>query len=570
MGAYPVVLVNALDFAVLAATLLGIVGYGLWRTRRDAGLISYLKGDADTRALAIGVSVMATQASAITFLSLPGQAYESGMGFVQNYFGLPFALIVVCAVFIPAFQRWGVFTAYEYLGRRFDEKTRRLGAALFLVQRGLATGITLYAPAIILSALLGWNLSATILLSGGLVILYTTTGGARAVSVTQQLQLGVAFVGMVAAFGVVVASLPADVSLGQAFTVAGKLGKLDAVDFSIDPSRRYTFWSGLLGGFFLALSYFGADQTQVQRYLAGESSTRSRLGLLFNALLKIPMQAGICLVGALVFVFYQFERPPLSFAPGVATSPALEQAHSAAFAARHDSVRRMLGAPDALAAAAAQREALSADARLNELRVQARREAAQAGGARPPGKDSDFVFLTFVLNHLPRGLVGLVVAVVFCAAMSAAAAGLGGLASTTMVDFYRPLFRPDADEAHGVRASRWLTAGWGVVAVGFALFANLVENLIEAGNILGSLFYGSVLGLFLVAFLLPRVRGSAVFWAGVCAQVLVLALYATLSISYLWFNVIGCATVMLLSSAFQATIFRAAPAENSRRLKRTV
>ena len=552
---------SRLDYAVLLGTLLGITLYGWWRTRTGGTLTRYLRGDERAGWGTIGLSVLATQASAITFLSLPGQAYESGVGFVQNYFGQPLALVVVCAFFVPAFQRMKVTTAYEYLGQRFDQKTRRLGAALFLVQRGLATGITIYAPAIVLSALLGWNLQGTILLSGGLVLLYTTTGGARAVAITQKWQLAVVFFGMCAALAVLVHRLPADVSVGNAVRLAGKMGRLEAVSFSFDPTARYTVWSGILGGFFLALSYFGADQTQVGRYLAGGSTTGSRLGLLFNALVKVPMQCFILFIGAMVFVFYQFEPPPVFFnrpafdaaAAGRPALAALNDEYRAAFTAKQAGVRRLLDnfgqAPDRLQAA--QADALAADARVRQVRDEVRRELT-AAGVKGAAKDSDFVFLTFVLDHLPRGLVGLLVAVILCAAMGAASAGLSGLASTTVVDFYRPLLRPEASEAHYLFVSKLITAGWGVVAVGFALFANLVENLVEAGNILGSLFYGSILGLFLTAFFLPAVRGTAAFWGGLLAQGLVLVLYATTHIGYLWFNVIGCGAVLGLSASWQA------------------
>ncbi len=553
---------SRLDYVVLVGTLLGITLYGWWRTRVGGTLTRYLRGDERAGWGTIGLSVLATQASAITFLSLPGQAYESGVGFVQNYFGQPLALIVVCAFFVSAYQRLRVFTAYEYLGQRFDQKTRLLGAALFLIQRGLATGITIYAPAIVLSALLGWSLQGTILLSGAAVILYTTTGGARAVSLTQKGQLTVIFVGMCAALVTLVHRLPADVSVFQAVRLAGKMGKLEAVSFSFDPNQRYTVWSGLLGGFFLALSYFGADQTQVGRYLAGGSTTGSRLGLLFNALVKVPMQCFILFIGAMVFVFYQFEPPPVHFnrpafekaAVGHPRLTSLQEEYRTAFAERRQQVERlretMLAHGDPDRGREDQAAALRAEARVGQIRDEVKREMT-AAGIKGAAKDSDFVFLTFVLDHLPRGLIGLLVAVILCAAMGAASAGLNGLATTTMVDFYRPLLRPEATEAHLLVVSKLITAAWGVVAVGFALFANLVENLIEAGNILGSLFYGSILGLFLTAFFLPFVRGSAAFYGGLIAQATVLALYATTNIGYLWFNVIGCAGVMGISALWQ-------------------
>jgi SSS family solute:Na+ symporter len=549
--------VNCLDYFVLIATILAIPLYGLWRTRGRETLGHYLKGDESIRWGTIGLSVLATQAGPITFLSMPGQAYESGIGFVQNYFGQPFALIIVCAIFVPIFQRLRVYTAYEYLGQRFDQKTRLLGAFLFLIQRGLAAGITIYAPAIILSALLGWRLNLTIWLAGGLVIAYTAFGGTKIVSITQRYQILIIFVGMALAFVIAVHRLPSELSFGGALSIAGKMGKLQAVDFSFDPDRRYTLWSGIFGGFFLALSYFGADQSQVQRYLAGGSLSASRFGLLFNAVVKIPMQFLILLLGAMVFLFYQFEKPPIYF-----NQPAYQRAVAlghgpelAALETRFDDVfarkRALLtSSPDT----APRAELQQLDANARQIRDSAKAILERAG-ASPKSKDSDYVFITFVLHHLPHGVIGLLVAVIFCATMSATAATLNALGSTTAVDFYRPLIRSNAPDHHYVVATQLLTVGWGLVAIGVASFANLVENLIEAGNILGSIFYGSILGLFLVAFFLRSVRGTAVFVAALLAQTLVLILFSTLSISYLWYNLIGCAAVILFSLALQRTVF---------------
>ncbi|MDQ6625087.1 MAG: sodium:solute symporter, partial [Verrucomicrobiota bacterium] len=524
---------NRLDYFVLVATILAIPLYGLWRTRGKETLGHYLKGDASIRWGTIGLSVLATQAGPITFLSMPGQAYESGIGFIQNYFGQPFALIAVCAIFVPIYQRLKVYTAYEYLGQRFDQKTRLLGAFLFLIQRGIAAGITIYAPAIILSAVLGWSLNLTIWLAGGLVIAYTVFGGTKIVSLTQRYQIMIIMVGMALAFVIAVHRLPNELSFTGALSLAGKMGKLQAVDFSFDPAKRYTFWSGILGGFFLGLSYFGADQSQVQRYLAGGSLAASRFGLLFNAIVKVPMQFLILLLGAMVFLFYQFEKPPLFF-----NQPAVQQAIDHGYApqlgelqTRFDDV--FTRKRDALRANADVRALQQLDDEARAIRDDTQKVLQQAG-ASPKSKDSDYVFITFVLNHLPHGVVGLLVAVIFCATMSATAATLNALGSTTTVDFYRPLIRPEASDHHYVAATRLLTALWGLVAIGVASFANLVENLIEAGNILGSVFYGSILGIFLVAFFLRRVRGSAVFFAALAAQALVFALFCTLSISYLW------------------------------------
>jgi Na+/proline symporter len=556
--------VNRLDYLVLIATILAIPLYGLWRTRGSASLGQYLKGDSSIRWATIGLSVLATQAGPITFLSMPGQAYESGIGFIQNYFGQPLALVVVCAVFVPIYQRLKVYTAYQYLGKRFDRKTQLLGAFLFLVQRGIAAGITVYAPAIVLSALLGWRLNLTIWLAGGLVIVYTVVGGTKIVSITQRYQMIVIMVGMAIAFGVAVYRLAPDLSFEHTLSVAGKMGKLQAVDFSVDPHRRYTFWSGLIGGFFLALSYFGADQSQVQRYLAGGSLKESRLGLLFNAAVKVPMQFFILLLGAIVFMFYQFEKPPMYF-----NQPAYQRAVDSGYGAQlaalqtqFDDVftQKRAAIRDVSNASVGERD--KAIARLQDLETQARhlRDQTKAllvqAGADPKSKESDYVFITFILQQMPHGLVGLLIAVILCATMSATAATLNALGSTTAIDFYRPLIRPHATDHHYVIAAKALTAAWGLIAIAIASFASLVENLIEAGNILGSVFYGSILGLFLAAFFIRHLTGSAVFFAGLFAQALVFLLIATTNIGYLWYNFIGCAAVLILAPILQQTFFR--------------
>ena len=556
-----------IDYAVLVTTLVVIALYGHWRTRRDRNLAHYLKGDETIRWGTIGLSVMATQASAITFLSTPGQAYESGMGFVQNYFGLPFALIVVCAVFIPMFHRLKVVTAYEYLGQRFDQKTRLLGASLFLIQRGLAAGITIYAPAIIVSAILGWNLQLTILLTGIFVVIYTAAGGTKAVSITSKWQMLVILCGMAVAGVMVVQRLPADLSLGNALSLAGTMGKLNAVDFSLDFQQRYTFWSGLLGGFFLALSYFGTDQSQVQRYLAGGSTAGSRFGLLFNAVLKIPMQFLILLIGVLVFVFYQFEKPPMFFnQPGFETAaqhdaegrlPALQARFDSVFAEKRRNLDELNGAMlsgDEAAIGAARERVAVAQTEMQGIRAEVK-DTLKSYNPALETKDSDYVFITFILRYLPHGIIGLLVAVIFCAAMSSTAAELNALGSTTEVDFYRPLIRSDASELHYLIFAKVATAIWGVIAIGFALFANLVENLIEAVNILGSIFYGPILGLFVCAFFLRFVRGSAVFIGALIAQMIVVILYFQAELSYLWLNPIGVAVVVLSAIVLQRTVF---------------
>lgn len=557
---------SPLDFIVLIGSMVGIAIYGMWRTRGGQNLNAYLKGDPNVKWAAIGISVMATQASAITFISTPGQGYQDGLGFVQNYFGMPLALIIVAAVFLPMYRRLNVYTAYEFLGHRFDKKTRLLGAALFLLQRGLAAGITIYAPAIILSTMLGWRLDLTIIFSGLLVIIYTVAGGSEAVTLTQKYQLAVIFGGMVTAFVVLLMRLPSNVSLTDALTVAGGFHKLRAVDFSLDIKRRYTLWSGLLGGLFLSLSYFGTDQSQVQRYISGASLRESRLGLMFNAVFKIPMQFFILLLGSLIFVFYQFERPPVFFnkaawylgtkqdAGGQFRS--LDQKFTAIQAQKEQLIRTWLDAKhagDHQAEAVARAQAQEALEQSEAVRAEVK-TALLAADPRAKANDTDYVFITFVLDHLPHGVIGLLVAAFFAAALSSKAAELNALGSTTTIDFYRHMLKREATDAHYVTASKWFTFLWGLVALAFALFANLVENLIQAVNIVGSVFYGVVLALFLVAFFLRWVGGTAIFWAALAAQALVFILYFSLSISYLWYNFIGCAACVLFGVLIQATL----------------
>jgi Na+/proline symporter len=560
--------VSPLDWVVLIGAIATIVGYGVWKARGKQDMARYLRGGNQDRWHTIGLSVMATQASAITFLSTPGQAYQDGMRFIQFYFGLPLAMIVLSVVFLPRYFQLHVYTAYEFLEARFDRKTRQLTAFLFLLQRGLSAGITIYAPAIIVSSVLGWPLRLTCLCIGGVVIAYTVFGGARAVSQTQKQQMLVMLGGMLVAFIVIVRRLPPEVSLGHALHIAGTLGKLNAVDLSVDPSTRYTLWSGLLGGFFLAMAYFGTDQSQVQRYLGAKSLAESRLGLLFNGLVKIPMQSLILFVGVMVFVYYQFNAPPIFFnqselarakqTPFASTLSTLEQAHSVAFEHSRAEIWQLEHAllqHDNAAIAAAEQRVRAATSAANSLRSQARQTIAQA---LPDAntKDADYVFLSFVMRNLPRGVVGLLLAVIFCAAMSAVAGELSALASTTVVDFYRRSLRKDATDAHYVRAARWFTAGWGVLAVLFAAFASMLDNLIQAVNILGSLFYGTVLGIFLVAFSARQIRGSAVFIAALAAEALVVGVFVATNVSFLWYNVIGCVGVLLFASVLQVALPR--------------
>ncbi len=559
---------SSLDFIVLVGTLFFIAAYGVWKTRGSKSLKGYLKGGNSMKWGAIGLSVMATQASAITFLSTPGLAYESGMAFVQNYFGLPLALIIISVVFIPIYYRLKVYTAYEFLESRFDLKTRQLGAFLFLVQRGLAAGITVYAPAIIVSTILGWDLNLTILMVGIVVIIYTVTGGSRAVSLTQKYQMGVIMVGMMVAFFMVILKFPEGISFGEAVAVAGKMGKLEVVDFSFDINKRYTFWSGMFGGFILALSYFGTDQSQVQRYLTGKNITESRMGLMFNAVLKVPMQFFILFVGVMVFIFYQFEKPPVFFKQTAMESAyessignelrVLDDSYTEVFAEKKESINTLIEAMKTGREAdieMASSELMVIDGKAGQIRNEVKALLVKTDPTLET-KDSDYVFLTFILNYLPHGVIGLLLAVIFCAAMSSTASELNALASTSTVDFYKRIIHKNGSERHYVLVSKILTAFWGGVAIFFAMTAYLVENLIEAVNILGSIFYGTILGIFLVAFFVRFIKGNAVFFAALISESLVLFLFYNTDIGYLWYNLIGLAGVIIFGLFLQVALPR--------------
>jgi len=560
--------VRPLDWLVLAGWLGFIVAYGVWRGGRSRDTTSFLLAGREMGWATVLISIMATQASAITFLSTPGQAYVDGMRFVQFYFGLPLAMIVLSAVALPLYFRLKVYTAYEFLEGRFDLKTRTLTAFLFLLQRGLACGLTIYAPSLILSVILGWDIRVTIAIIGAAVVVYTTSGGTRAVSRTHVLQAGLILAGMAAAFAVLVAKLPPDVSLLDATRIAGQAGKLNAIDPSFNLTDRYTLWSGLIGGFFLALSYFGTDQSQVQRYLQGRSLADSRMGLVLNGLLKVPMQFAILFVGAAVFAFYQFTAPPVFFNPvetakvrGSAVAGefgAVEARYADVVAARETRARelaRALDGGDAVArnAAVAAFRAASDDA--TAVRAEAIELIKRADPEANPS-DTNYVFLTFVVSYLPAGLLGLMLAAVFAASMNSVSSELNALASTTVVDVYRRLLRAEASERHYVWVSRLATLGWGAFAIAFAENASRLGSLVEAVNILGSLFYGTILGVFLVAFLVPRVGGTAVFLAAIGAEALVVACYALTPISFLWYNLVGCAAVVALGLTLQPLVGR--------------
>lgn len=561
---------NALDWLVLLGAIVGIAAYGTWRTRHTDNLNTYLKGSATTKWGTIGLSVMATQASTITYLSLPGQATENGIAFIQNYFGLPLALIVVCAVFLPIYRKLGVYTAYEYLGQRFDRKTRLLGAGIFVLQRGLQSGITIYAPAIILSTVLGWRLDLTIICTGLLAIVYTVTGGSAAVNLTQKWQMAVIFGGMLTAFVILLTKLPTD-----ALPIAGAMGKLQAVDYNPDLKVRYTIWSGILGGFFLSLSYFGTDQSQVQRYIGGAHLRESRLGLMFNALLKIPMQLFIVFLGALLFVFYQLQpNTPVLYnqtqwqrqleGPHGASLRAIDEQHTALHLVKQEKIRAWTAAQDAAdpaVTAAAKADLVAAQKATDAVRKEARAALQLADPTTKKTKDSDYVFINFILTQLPHGVIGLLLAVMFASALSSKAGELNALGTTSTIDLWRS-FRPLAahDEDRNVRVAKFFTAVWGLFAIGFALFVSFAENLIEALNIVASIFYPALLGVFIVAFFLKHVKGTAVFWAAVAAQTVVIALfflgkaYPAREIAYLWLNPIGCFTCVLFAVLLQAVL----------------
>ncbi|WP_396601525.1 sodium:solute symporter [Algibacter sp. R77976] len=553
-----------IDWTVLCATLIAIVTYGTLQTRGSKNVKDYLRGGNTSKWWTIGLSVMATQASAITFLSTPGQAFNDGMGFVQFYFGLPIAMVVICMVFIPLYHRLKVYTAYEFLEKRFDLKTRTLAAILFLIQRGLAAGITIFAPAIILSVVLGWDLLTLNIIIGFLVIIYTVSGGTRAVNVTQKHQMVVIFIGMLVAFFLIVDKLPQDITFSKALDIAGASGKMEVLDFSFDLNNRYTFWSGIIGGTFLMLSYFGTDQSQVQRYLSGKSVKEMQLGLIFNGILKVPMQFFILLVGVMVFVFYQFNEAPVNFNP-TATEVVLNSEYAEQYKALQEEQHQIFNDKQKIIAAYTNSEnpeaanyIAAANLANEELRQEARDlidKASDSQEIKVESNDKDYVFIHFILNNLPRGLIGLLLAVILSAAMSSTASELNALGSTTTIDLYIRNTGEKTEEQK-VKASRWFTFLWGIIAIGVACVANLAENLIQLVNIIGSIFYGNVLGIFLLAFFFKFVKGNAVFIAALITQVLIIALFLLnefeyINLPFLWLNFVGCTIVIMIACLIQ-------------------
>ncbi|MFV7236918.1 sodium:solute symporter [Flavobacterium sp. ZB4R12] len=563
------------DWVILIVTLLFIVIYGAWKTRGSKNVEDFILGGNETPWYVVGLSVMATQASAITFLSTPGQAYHDGMGFVQFYFGLPIAMVVICVTFIPLYHRYKVYTAYEYLEKRFDLQTRSLAAILFLFQRGLGTGLTIYAPAIILSAILGWNLTIMNIIIGVLVIIYTFSGGTKAVNVTQKQQMFVIMSGMLITFFLLLHYLPNDMTFTNALHIAGANDKMNIVNFSTDPEEKYTFWSGITGGFFLALAYFGTDQSQVGRYLSGKSVRESQMGLIMNGLLKVPMQFFILLTGVMVFVFFQFNPVPLNFNPN--NKIAIEKSQ---FKEEYHVLEKKL---DALSEdkkvinllyidqlnqdydnPILRKELIALSNKEKDLRDRAK-EIILKADSNSETNDKDYVFFHFILNYLPKGLIGLLLAVIISAAMSSTASGLNALASTTAIDIYKRNLKEEKSEKHYLNATKFFTLIWGIIAILFASIGTLFENLIQLVNIIGSIFYGTVLGIFLVGFYIKQVHGKAIFSSAIISQLTIFIIYyfaiyiypsGEEKLGYLWLNFIGALLTIVISLLLQWTIFR--------------
>lgn len=566
---------STIDWIILYGTLISIVSYGVWKTRGTNTMDSYLKGDS-TKWWTIGLSIMATQASAITFLSTPGQAYTDGMRFIQFYFGLPIAMIIISVFFLPIYYKLKVYTAYEYLESRFDLKTRLLAAFIFLIQRGLAAGITIYAPAIILSSLLGWRLGYTTTVIGVLVIIYTVSGGTKAVTQTQKQQMAIMMGGMILAGILVITSLPATVGFTDALHIAGKMGKLNVVNFEFDLSDRYNFWSGITGAVFLFMSYFGTDQSQVQRYLSGKSLKESRLGLMMNGLLKVPMQFIILFVGVMVFVFYQYNQPPIFFnepvrqemksSEGAVAFNQLQEEYDQVFSEKRLAVEALAKSVESENDEVV-KEAAEHVNRLQKKSDEIRNDAKQLIGETLPEaetNDKDYIFMNFVMNNLPVGIIGLLFAVIFSAAMSSTSSELNALGSTTTIDFYKRNIKKEADDKHYLMSSKLFTLSWGIIAIIFASYLSLFENLIQAVNLIGSLFYPTVLGVFVVAFFFKRIGSNAVFIAALVSQITIFIIHylntigeaGIFTMGFLWYNAFGCILVVVFGWILQTTLGR--------------
>lgn len=556
---------HLLDWAVLIGTLAFIVLYGVWKSRKAeiSDPDDFLAGKRDLPWWTIGLSIMATQASAITFLSTPGQAFSEGMQFVQFYFGMPIAMLFLAFFVLPIYYKLRVTTAYEYLEQRFDLRMRSLTAVLFLIQRGMAAGISILAPSIILCAVFGWNLALTNFFMAVFVVIYTTTGGSAAVSRTQELQMGIMLGGLVLAFFLILNELPHGMGVSEAWQIAGATGKTQVLDWTFDWNDRYNVWSGVLGATFLFLSYFGTDQSQVGRYLSGKTLRESRIGLIFNGIIKIPMQMLVLSVGVMVFVFYQFNQQPLHFnqadraqlvgTPQAAEYAKLENADAQIFGEKQQVLETLQQArikenPELTQTAIGQLQVL--EAKRMELRAQSK-TLLQNAGVKGDANDKDYVFINFVLSHIPVGLVGLMLAMIFCASWSTTASELSALSATSVSDIYRRSLVPGKTDAHYLRASKIATVLWGGFIVAFAIFASLSENLIQAVNMIGSMFYGTILGIFFTAFFLKSVKGRAIFYAALVGEAIVLICFWLNKDAYLWYNPLGCGLVMGMGWIFQ-------------------
>ena len=557
---------STIDWVILILTLLSIVCYGIYKSKNVKTIDGYILSDRSLPWYTVGLSVMATQASAITFLSAPGLAYTSGLSFVQFYFGLPLAMIVLCVTFVPIFHKLKVYTAYEFLEKRFDINTRALTALLFLIQRGISTGITIFAPAIILSTILQIDLVFTTIAIGSLVVIYTVYGGTKAVSYTQLLQMSIIFGGLLMAGVLVVHLLPQNIGLSEALHIAGKSGKANAIDFTFDLDNQYTVWTGLIGGFFLQLSYFGTDQSQVGRYLTGASVKESRLGLLMNGLLKIPMQFCILLIGILVFAYYQYHTPPLFFNAQETTKleNSIYREDYAQIMQKHEQLNqeKKLVIGDLTKALEAKEQA--SEEEITEIKSKLANYADQDKGlreeliglikkndAQADVNDNNYIFLKFVTDTFPKGLIGLLIAIIFLASMGATASAINSLSSTTVIDIYKRFVRKQGDDAHYLKISRLATLCWGLFTIAIALYANRLGNLLEAVNILGSLFYGTILGIFLVAFYLKKIGGRAVFWSAIISEAIIFGIWMLDIIAFLWLNLIGCVLVIIIGMILQ-------------------
>ena len=547
---------NNIDWFVLIFTLLVIVVYGTIKTKGAKTAREYIKAGNDAKWWTIGLSVMATQASAITFLSTPGQAFNDGLGFVQFYFGLPIAVVVVCLIFIPIYHKLKVYTAYEFLEKRFDLKTRSLTAILFLIQRSLSAGITIFAPSIILSTVLGWNLIWTNIIIGLLVIIYTVSGGTKAVNYTQKYQMGIILIGLIIVFVTVINLFPENISFKKAIEIASTNSKMEVLNFSFDFENRYTVWSGIIGGTFLMMSYFGTDQSQVQRYLSGKSLREMQLGMIFNGILKIPMQFFILFIGIMVFVFYQFSASPLNFNPQaekiVSQSSFSENYNSLKIDLKNNFEKKMFYYDKLLNSKNIEnkKQIINLNKKEDELRKEGKSLIKKAGiekNVKVETNDKDYIFINFILNNLPNGIIGLLLAVILSAAMSSTSSEINALATTSVVDILRRNFSYINDD-NIVYYTKLMTFFWGICAITIASFAYLADNLIQLVNIIGSIFYGNVLGIFMIAFFFKKLKSNSVFFGAIITQLIIICAWFFDWMPFLWLNVFGCFTVIFISN----------------------